>query len=203
MSTRGAWGFFMDGKETVTYNGNSSFPTWLGRDIFSFPGHVISWSKKGHESVVSIMRIIARQIILVPSDGRPSEKEARLCAKWAGFDVSARPPEDWSDLLGLSQGSPEAYLEGGLRYMTDDQEFLLDSGFCEWAYIYNLDSGRLEVYRGFNKNRKAHGRYAPGLKGEKYKGVALIGEYAIAEVALMTSESISDLMKKLEEAPHD
>ncbi|MBI4594814.1 MAG: hypothetical protein HY730_00365 [Candidatus Tectomicrobia bacterium] len=197
MSTRGAWGFFLDGKEKVSYNHSSSYPTWLGRDIFSFPRQVMAWGKKGSDNVVPLIRIIFRQIILVPQDGKPSGKETRLCAKWAGFDVSARPPESWYDLLGLSQGNPKAYLEG-LLYMTDDQEFLLDSFWAEWAYIYNLDSGRLEVYRGFNKNRKTPGRYAAGLKGEKYKGVALIGEYPIADVALMDDESIMELMRVLE-----
>lgn len=86
----------------------------------------------------------------------------------------------------------------GLRYMTDDHEFLLDSLYCQWGYIFNLDSGLLEFSRGFNKNRKAPGRYAGGIKGEKYKGVALIREYGIADLSLMDSENIVILMGELE-----
>ena len=41
----------------------------------------------------------------------------------------------------------------------DNEAFLYDSLFCEYAYIINLDTGNLEFYKGFNTNPKGKGRY--------------------------------------------
>ena len=62
--------------------------------------------------------------------------------------------------------------------MIDSHAFLADSLFCEWAYVINLDNSQFEVYRGFNQDPMAPGRYAscsiPDSNG--YCGVALIRE---------------------------
>ena len=42
----------------------------------------------------------------------------------------------------------------------DSHKFLYSSLFCEFAYIVNLDTNMLEFYIGFNKDRKAPGRYS-------------------------------------------
>ena len=46
------------------------------------------------------------------------------------------------------------------KCFTDNHGFLHDSLFCEYAYIVNLDTEKLEFYIGFNKNPNAKGRYA-------------------------------------------
>ena len=52
--------------------------------------------------------------------------------------------------------------------------------FCEFAYIINLDTNKLEFYEGFNLNPDAPGRYAKYTlykNDEKiYYGVKLIKE---------------------------
>ena len=42
----------------------------------------------------------------------------------------------------------------------DATEFIKDSIFCEWAYVANIDSGKLEIYEGFQK-QKSENRYQP------------------------------------------
>lgn len=62
----------------------------------------------------------------------------------------------------------------------DEHNFLIDSLFCEFAYLINLDSNKLEVYVGFNLNPNAPGRYAKNTiyKNEEkvYYGVKLVEE---------------------------
>lgn len=67
-------------------------------------------------------------------------------------------------------------------------EFLKDSLFCEWAYIINLDTNCLEIYRGFNKDANGNGRYAQYTissdEEEPYYGVVLLMEIPIDEIKL-------------------
>lgn len=59
------------------------------------------------------------------------------------------------------------------KEFTDDSEFLYDSLFCEWAYIVNLDTKELEIYKGFNKLPDGEGRYAQMKHRTGYYGVTL------------------------------
>lgn len=57
----------------------------------------------------------------------------------------------------------------------NDTEFLKDSLLCEWAYIINLDTNELEIYKGMNKGKPV-GRFKNVPKNvEKYYPVSLVG----------------------------
>lgn len=48
-----------------------------------------------------------------------------------------------------------------------DLGFIADSLFCEWAYIINFDTNKLEIYRGFQKEPK-DGQFNIPYKGDGY-----------------------------------
>ena len=78
------------------------------------------------------------------------------------------------------------------KSFNDSNDFLIDSLFCEYAYIINLDKNVLEFYRGFNKDKNAKGRYAsliskwnasdPNMNGEDYYGVKLVQEIPLQDI---------------------
>jgi hypothetical protein len=43
------------------------------------------------------------------------------------------------------------YIQNGIKEVQNQLDFAKDSLFCEWGYIINLDTKKLEVYQGFNK----------------------------------------------------
>ena len=47
-----------------------------------------------------------------------------------------------AEILSMVQARPLA--------LVDRRDFTRDSLFCEWAYIIDLDTNQLEVYKGFN-----------------------------------------------------
>jgi len=149
MSTRGAYGFRLNGRDKLTYNHSDSYPTGLG---------------------VEVARLLARttKTKLIPIVERIKLVEDN--------DENYRRLRD-------TQGDLRAYLDG-LTEMIDNKKFLTDSLFCEWAYIINLDTGRLEVYEGYNKDPKARGRYAnakpPDERG--YVGVAMVADTPFRQV---------------------
>jgi hypothetical protein len=64
--------------------------------------------------------------------------------------------------------------------MTDDHAFLQDSLFCAWAYVANLDTRLLEVYRGLNKDRAAQApRYALTASPSGYWACRLLATFPL------------------------
>lgn len=167
MGTRGAIGFRLDGEDKITYNHFDSYPGGLGSTILTEICGKKDWNK---------VKENVRRIVLVTNDTPPTDAEIAANAKWADLGVSEQSFEDWYCLLREAQGTLEPYMTGELPLMFDSTSFVLDSLFCEYAYIINLDDGVLEFYKGFNSDPNAPGRYASlqrERKGE-YFGVALV-----------------------------
>ena len=73
----------------------------------------------------------------------------------------------------------------------DQHGFAGDGLFCEWAYVIDLDTDSLEVYKGFNQDPDADfGRFAndPSLEkpdskiASEYTPVVLVATYELAEL---------------------
>ena len=103
------------------------------------------------------------------------------------------------------QGDVKALLKGDIDEMIDNKEFLYDSLFCEYAYIFNLDCNVLEFYIGFNKDPNADGVYASKQTksnketGNGYFGVRLKNIYDLDFLvnSTPTNESINKDTYKL------
>jgi hypothetical protein len=138
------------------------------------------------------MKKQVRNLVLLNTDVPPTEAQIEACKPWTDLGVGDQSTSDWYCLLRNAQGSLTAYLAIGV--ISNNQGFLLDSLFCEYAYIVNLDDMMLEFYRGFNTDPKAAGRYAsqqvPPCKdrGEgtfepsEYYGVVLIDTIPLADL---------------------
>jgi len=164
MGTRGAYGFRVGGIDKVTYNHYDSYPSGLGRQIVEFI----------NRSSIGELEEAGANIVLVNESATPTMEQIMECGKYFDSGVSTGNIEDWYCLLRKMQGDLTPYKEG-FKYMIDSSGFLSNSLFCEWAYIINLDSQKLEVYKGFNKDIHAKGRYASvDLNGKEYAGVRLI-----------------------------
>lgn len=174
MSTRGAWGLIRSGEEKVTYNHSDSYPEGLGEIVIKFA-----------KNYALILNEIYDQIQLVDENkDKPSEEQWTYCKDIGSVrtDVGMEDDLDWYKALRGSQSEGLNLYGKGLKYMINGKNFLWDSLFCEFAYIINLDTNVLEVYRGFNHDSKAAGRYSyshnhhANTKNDDYFGVALIGK---------------------------
>ena len=166
MSTRGAIGFRKDGVDKVTYNHSDSYPDWLLRKVVEFASQ--------HTDLA--LNNMFDRIELVNEGDVPTPDQIEVYNKYSNTNVGIQSSESWYCLLRETQGDLEVYsLLGGCTHMIDSHEFLSDSLFCEWAYIINLDLHCLEIYKGFNEDPKAAGRYAKVKDSRNnYQGVALI-----------------------------
>ena len=193
MGTRGAFGFRVDGTDKVMYNHFDSYPDGLGRQIAEFI----------KETMDAELEKTARNIVLVDGGSQPTvaqkkavrdfEKKNQLVV--SDTSVSKRTLDDWYCLIRNAQGDLNMYKKG-LEYMISSAGFLQNSLFCEYAYIINVDTGKLEVYFGFNENPEAEGRYAKFKAGDyddKYYGVVLKKEIPFDEVRKDVDKLIAEL----------
>ena len=148
MGTRGCYGFRKNGIDKLAYNHYDSYPDGLGSDVIKFC----------KETTVKEMNAIFDKIILVDESGMPTPEQIAECHKYYDGSVSSQSVEDWYCLLRHAQGDLNAY-KNGLKYMIDNHDFIKDSLFCEYAYIINLDTKRLEFYVGFQKTPDETNRY--------------------------------------------
>lgn len=135
MSTRGVYGFRVEGVEKVTFCRWDAYPEGLGLTM-------LEWAQS-HS--VDDMEAIARNLVLVSGDDRPTAEESTATAM---FSMKHVPSDEctWDCQLYESRGDPAAW-DRGLRYITDDGLELHHPGTdCEWGYLIDLDWGRFEVY---------------------------------------------------------
>ena len=139
MSTRGAWGFIIDGEEKIAFNHYDSYPRSLGMAVKNFAqNHSLDDLKK-----------IAKSLQLVSDDIKPTQEQINHCTEMqtVNLDVSERSTDDWYCLLHNAQGRPEMYADG-LKFMLDSRDFLKESLWCEWVYIIDLDREMFQVFKG-------------------------------------------------------
>ncbi len=174
MGTRGAWGMIKNGEEKVTYNHYDSYPTSLGKCVIDFV-----------DKFNSTLSEIYDRIELVNSDDvDPTVEQWEHCKEFGSIRMGVGYVDelDWYKALREAQSDGIDLYGKGLKYMINSKKFLLDSLFCEFAYIINLDTNVLEVYRGFNHDSEAAGRYAychnahANIRNSDYFGVVLKGE---------------------------
>jgi hypothetical protein len=193
MGTRGTYGFRIGGKDIVTYNHSDSYPSYLGRAVLT--------ALAGKD--IERLRTIAQGIELVNEQDKPTEAHIAICRerKLVDLKVSTKSLEDWYCLLREAQGEIGWLLDGKVPFMTDGAAFLADSLFCEWAYLINLDDGVLEVYKGFNKDPRAAGRYASLMAPDQrmgYYGVRLLRTIPLADAFAMDDEQRAKAIEELE-----
>lgn len=201
MGTRGAFGFRLNGEDKITYNHFDSYPDGLGNSVVDFARTAVQ-DLPGLKAKVSALR-------LVDSNTPPTDADIEACQKAGTVDlgVSNQSTSDWYCLLRHAQGELEKYLEVGL--MVDNQDFMADSLFCEYAYVINLDDETLEFYRGFNKDGDQPGRYAKLMRDSSsaalqrmemdrvYFGVVLALTIPLAELNSRSTEAIVDQMNSV------
>ena len=155
MSTRGLYGIRKNGIDKCTYNHSDSYPDWLGKKMLEFCAA---------NSVERLSRFFDN-IEIVSEDNKPTEEQIEVCRKagYVNLCVGSQNETDWYCLLRNLQGNFKAYTEcienDSKVFMTDGIGFIMDSLFCEYAYIINIDDEVLEYYEGFQKTPQIGNRY--------------------------------------------
>ena len=185
MGTRGCYGFRKNDVDKLTYNHWDSYPDWLGKIMVKFC----------KETTIQEMNEIFDKLILVKENDKPTKAQIAECIEYYNGDVGSQTPEDWYCLLREAQGNPDVY-KCGLKYMTDGNNFIRDSLFCEYAYIINLDTQCLEFWVGFQKEPDEFNRYGTECD-DRYYPCKMIGEYSFES---LNEESVEHIIASMNRA---
>lgn len=161
MGTRGAFGFTINGIDKVSYNQFDSYYEGRGLDTVRALRTIL----KTHGEAWLRERVAALKV--VTDEMKPTAKDIAALAPWTDLNVSEQSTQDWYCLTRKAHGDIQAILEMG--YLRDAKSFLSDSLFCEYAYLINCDTRKLEVYRGFQKKPHTKGRFAHLVVVEEHR----------------------------------
>lgn len=192
MGTRGVLGFRYQDTDKVMYNHWDSYPSGLGTDVIDI---IRTYNDEQLAGTAS-------RITLIDENVKPTPDLIERYAEFTDLGVSEQSTDDWYCLLRRAQGKLAPYIDGRVDHIEDSADFLLNSLFCEWAYILNCDTRELEVYKGFNNNPAAPGRYAALGEGN-YVGVALISTMPFDTVRALSEEGLGAYIRDLEGIDED
>ncbi len=193
MGTRGLLGFRKNEQDKLTYNHYDSYPNCLGHTMVQFC----------KETSVEKLNEIFDNIVLVNGNDTPTKKQINECVKYYDDTVSTGSINEWYCLLRNAQGNPDVYKDG-LKYMIDDNDFIKDSLFCEYAYIINLDTNCLEFWVGFQTEPYDGNRYGTETHDnmDKYYPCKMLAYYPL-DTDKTVEEIVADMNKVAEEDYHD
>jgi hypothetical protein len=177
MGTRGSVGFIVEDKPYLNYNHYDSYPDGLGEDVLDFITKVNKeqgWNKF-KENAKNVIELKGKRI----TDPEIIERYK----KYADLGVSEQTYEDPYCLFRNIQGSwmNEIYI-GELQHYTFDNGFIKDSLFCEYAYVINLDTMKLEFYDGFQKNPQKDNRFGESSEEEGYYPCRLVSVFDLDSI---------------------
>ncbi len=178
MSTRGLYGFRKNGQDKTTYNHQDSYPDWLGRKIATFCS----------TTSIEEMSQIYNNIEMIDEETPPTKEQIKWCIE-AGYyyqSVSSQKQEDWYCLLRGLQGDLDELKKSALvkkkAFMEDNQDFIRDSLFCEFAYIINLDTEMLEFWMGFQREAQKGNRYGEVANKDGFYPCMLAAEFPLSRI---------------------
>lgn len=177
----------VNGQEKIGYNQYDSYPDGHGLEN-------LQWLRDMDRAE---LQRLAEEARVVDDKTPPTDDDKRRLAAVTNLGVSEQTDDDWYCLTRDTHGSIGEMLEVG--YIMDWSQFPLDSLFCEWAYIVDLDAQTFEVYEGFQKKPHDKGRFAGrGGTDPQYFPVALAASWPLDK--LPSDDEFLSMFKQDEEA---
>lgn len=206
MGTRGLIGTICDGAIHGSYNQYDMYPSGAGRALQNEMRGLMADRDIRIDVIFDELRPMVRRLRYVnASEDVPADE----LAKYEHIhDRRVSTGFDWYSALRGNQGSLLKQLETGVT--TDQPDFLKDSLFCEWAYLFDFDNERVLILKGFNQERDReweHCRvdvdaWTPSYEGEelKYFGCAKVWEGALPEFLALDMDKLEDDIDSEDEA---
>lgn len=188
MGTRGSAGIIIKDEVKLAYNHFDSYPSGLGVDILM----VISEINK--ENGWEQFKKNAEALKSIDVDEITDTEMIQKYKKYSNTKVGSQKLSEPYCLFRNIQGADWIYevYRGNLNDYTLDNNFIRDSLFCEYAYVINLDTMKLEFYCGFQHKPQFGNRFGTSSVDGYYPS-RLVGIFSLYEI-----NNNTEILKKLE-----
>jgi hypothetical protein len=178
MGTRGFVGFVVDGVEKFVVTHGDSYPSGVGVGVLEWlAGHqdeLVFGAPGGVVDRVRALRFVSPSVD--PDVDPPGLGRVRDALRGGPHEYFADASVE--EVLDFAAYDLDTLLRGGLAF--DGNSFPLDSLYCEWGYLVDLDTRAFEVYRGFQTTPPTSGRFVgrPPVS-DPYFPVALVASWPL------------------------
>lgn len=201
MGTRGLFGFRKNKQDKLCYNHYDSYPDGLGIEIMDY---IKSHTNEKMNEVYDDIKLFNNDKP-IKDFTKEEYEEYKHILKEFGIKENLKGINNYdtlNDLISTSikYGRLSFYdnKKSNERLMCDDNDFIKDSLFCEWAYIINLDTNNLEIWKGFQTKPQKDNRYGNKCykvrSGEKYYPCVLISEIPFDDLRKQCVNSLEDFI---------
>jgi hypothetical protein len=187
MGTRGLFGLRKNNKDKIMYNHFDSYPSCLGEEMVEY---VKNHSKEEMTALYDKLIMVDEEFNTSQFTEEQKEKYKEFMKKNDFFSHTIAGTKTAENItmycfLHEFQGRLYKYDEyPEIDLMIDNHDFIKCSLFCEWAYIINLDTNKLEVWEGFQEKPQENNRYGVE-KDNGFYPCALVKEIDFQEIKLV------------------
>ena len=191
MGTRGSVGVIYQEEVKLGYNQFDSYPDGLGLETLELVSKINKedgWDTL-KKNISNLKNIKEKEI-----------KDENIIEKYkiySNLGVSEQKLSDPYCLFREIQGAGwiEEVYNGNLEHYPCDNNFIKDSLFCEYAYIINLDTMKLEFYDGFQKKSQKDNIFGDDPNEDGYYPCRLMGVFDLLNI--IDSDHISKIVEKM------
>jgi hypothetical protein len=202
MGTRNLVFIFYRGRFVVAQYGQwDGYPEGQGFKIFEFLQDLanIERLKEGLQHIYTPSK---EQLQKIKKEIVRLDKEAREEGLLYSFEYVAAINKYWPflsrdtgarilEIIAESTAEKRVPIQLNLEFAND--------GYCEWAYVVDLDGGIFEVFSGLEQKCKAASQRFNDIGGEDDCVPALVKSFSFAELRITKQEFIAALNKVFEE----
>ena len=190
MGTRGIFGIRKNGTDKCSYNHYDSYPDYLGKIMSTFCAkHTPEETSELYDRITLIGNV----------DKEITEAETKKLnedgLETVGDDGK---PLGWYNVLRDFQGELEKLIVLKHPFMWDDSSFIKNSLFCEYGYIINLDTNKLEFWKGWQTKPQPGNRYGEESDRDGYYPCRLVKMFDLPIVE-SDIQSVVDEMNRVSE----
>jgi hypothetical protein len=141
MSTRGGYGFVLNGQEKIIYVGNGAEFGGLGDTVLNWL-RIVTAGQANNQTVI-LEQIANLKAVETPSTTPEGIETASLPQTPATRAAGVLQKEDWRAIMQQISYNPQSVLDIGY-YL--DAAWLIESVDCEYLYMVDFDKGVFEIY---------------------------------------------------------
>lgn len=181
MSTRGAVGIRKNNQDKLMYNHFDSYPSGLGEDMISYIKKYTNLFISDFFDNLKDLKEDEEEKLISECDDKTQDSLKRISKDF--FPYSNNDEITLNRIASVLEGNLNLYaIYPEVNIFLENNNFIKDSLFCEYGYIINLDTNKLEIYIGYQKKPQKNNRYGVIKTYNNYYPCKLVKQIPLSSI---------------------